>query len=770
MTSRRLRRPNPRRPLRCLAVGVVTGLLATAAAVGVGPATASHSAAPPVADVQPPVAGPAPDPTPPEDPTGEDAAEEEVAPLEVTLDDVTPSTLRARGTVTVRGTVTNVSEERWQDLNVHLLTSASPMTTAAELTEAAQSSAGSSIGGAGRLTGDGQFDSVGDLSPGASTPFVVRVPRAALQLSGEPGVYWLAVHVLGTNRTGRDGIADGRARTFLPLVPPTGRQQPGRRPVDTALVVPLREQVQRLSSGALTDPLRWAGLVEEDGRLDRLLTMAQSASDLPLTWAVDPAVLEAIGSLAAGNPTYDLGPTTGAGDGSAEPSPTTGGTTEPDPEEEPSAEQADAQGWLTEFVTAAEDARVMALPYGDVDAASLWRNNQVPLLEQAYEESATVLGDLGLDARSLLDPPSGLLPPGAVGELAGLESAPLLMLDDAAAPDAPSGTARTADGSRVLLADAAAGDGGPGPAPAHTPLAVRQRVLAEAALRLDGVGAASEVRGGPLVVGLPDAWDPGPAAADVLVEGLDVPWLRVVPLTTVATDRGRDAVLEEPLVYPHRERRRELPARNVDAALDLVTQGATLEGLLAENDTIGNLLARTALLTVSSAARGTARNAVSLARGSIAAVERRLGQVRIEGPDFVTMSSGEGFFAVTVVNDLDQPIEVVVVPGTDDEALTITPPDPLTLNAGARASLRLAARSTGFGVSGVTLTPATVDGAPLPTTTQINVRRSQVGVVIWVVMGVGAGVLVVALVLRIVRGRRSRRAERAAATPDGTPV
>ena len=48
----------------------------------------------------------------------------------------------------------------------------------------------------------------------------------------EPGVYWFGVHALGTNAAGRDAVADGRARTFLPYVPPKDRG----RPIDTALV------------------------------------------------------------------------------------------------------------------------------------------------------------------------------------------------------------------------------------------------------------------------------------------------------------------------------------------------------------------------------------------------------------------------------------------------------------------------------------------------------------------------------------------------------
>ena len=58
--------------------------------------------------------------------------------------------------------------------------------------------------------------------PGASAPYIDTVPRRRCSGADEPGVYWFGVHALGTNAAGRDGVADGRARTFLPYVPPEG--------------------------------------------------------------------------------------------------------------------------------------------------------------------------------------------------------------------------------------------------------------------------------------------------------------------------------------------------------------------------------------------------------------------------------------------------------------------------------------------------------------------------------------------------------------------
>ena len=73
---------------------------------------------------------------------------------------------------------------------------------------------------------------------------------------------------------------------------------------------------------------------------------------------------------------------------------------------------------------------------------------------------------------------------------------------------------------------------------------------------------------------------------------------------------------------------------------------------------------------------------------------------------------------------------------------------------------RMRAESTAIGVHEVTLRATTVAGDPIGSEVQFNVRTSNVGFVIWLVMGVGGGLLLVAIVWRIVRRVRDRR------TPD----
>jgi hypothetical protein len=134
--------------------------------------------------------------------------------------------------------------------------------------------------------------------------------------------------------------------------------------------------------------------------------------------------------------------------------------------------------------------------------------------------------------------------------------------------------------------------------------------------------------------------------------------------------------------------------------------------------------------------------------------------VDVDGPPFVMMSSETGPIAVTIVNNLDEPVTVRLEARTPREDLSIAVPEPVTLEPGQRAPVRMRAESTAIGVHEVTLRATTVAGDPIGSEVQFNVRTSNVGFVIWLVMGVGGGLLLVAIVWRIVRRVRERR------TPD----
>jgi hypothetical protein len=129
----------------------------------------------------------------------------------------------------------------------------------------------------------------------------------------------------------------------------------------------------------------------------------------------------------------------------------------------------------------------------------------------------------------------------------------------------------------------------------------------------------------------------------------------------------------------------------------------------------------------------------------------------VVGSPFVTMSGKTGNFVVTLVNDLDQRVRVGIRARTNSSLLSIDTPNTVTLPPKQRATVRLSAASSGIGVREVTLVPITDKGDEVGTPISFSVRSSQVGILIWAIMGVGMALLVVMIIRRWVKRGLSRR-------------
>lgn len=656
------------------------------------------------------------------------------------------------------GDITNRSDSTWTDLKVYLLTSSEPFTTGDELTSASQSDPTQEVGA--RITGEGLYEDVGELEPGESTSYLLSVPRGDLGISGASGVYWLGVHVLGSNEDGRDGNADGRARTFLPLM-----QAQGPR-TTVSLVVPVKAPVRRRSDGRLYHLRRWQRDLGPDGRLDRLFQLTSTATDQPVTLVTDPAVVDAARSVAADNPPINTAPTDGGNESgptespsqspSAESSPSPS-TEEPDPGgdgAELSPEAEDAADWVRLFQDQAEQHEVLAVPYGDADVASMLRSNFPDLYRDAVDLGTATMEDVGIEASPVVAPAGGYLPNQVLPKL---DPDTALILGDGAAPEAERSVIQTRQGQDAVIVSSAASGGGPLPTRAFGALAMRQRILSEAAVHAL-TGAADQ----PLVASTPQSWNPGSDWRSAqFFTGFDVPWLRVEDLGSVTAAAGvvspTDKQYDVPLIYPRRERRAEIPMANLLVTDELRTTGKVFANLLTRNDSVDKELGKAALLASSLTARAHPHRALVPVRRTSEGVRSLMARVRIDGSPFITMSSEEGTFIVKVINDLEEPVTVGIRANTGDPALKIEETEPVSLGPGQRASVRLRATSTNIGVYSVTLVATTRDGEPVGSATKFSVRSSQVGLVVWVIMGVGAAVFVVTAGFRIARRVRERR-------------
>jgi hypothetical protein len=707
-------------------VSLLPALVGAAAVAAAGLVTAPASAAPATAAVA-------------------RAPAEADDPLEVRIESLTPSSVPNRGRVRIRGTVTNVSEERWRAINVHAFMAAEPMTSADELAEATRTPVDAEVGD--RITIPGTFDPVGSLDPGQTVRFHVRLRRDQLPAS-EPGVYWFGAHALGNTDEARDGVADGRARTFLPLVPRT--RQTTRDPVQVALVMPLRHTIRHRPNGRIQGGRRWAEELEPGGRLAAQLDLAAAPGAGPLTWLVDPAVPDAVAHLAAGNPPRSLADTLPADPEDPDPpgsseSPTAEQVEESGSDEERDEDAADrvaevADDWLGGLrPTLATDA-VLTLPWGDPDLAAV-AEYAPGWYARSVDRPGTLLDRWETRTEPAAGSPSGYV---STGELGLLRDDETVIAGDRALPGVTAPLPARVDGHRVVFASSATASGGPGPEDPLTAVALRQRIVADAALRLLFHDRA------PLVVVLPEAF--GPASPQQFWSGLDPDWLA---LSDVSELENGPALPADRLDYPVEEELTELDEPAFEAAADLVAAGRTLEELLTLNDAVGDQVLGEALSGISYQHRDRALEARTEVIRGTQWIQRRMGTVRLRAPNGVTLASDTGNFAATIANGLPHPV-TVSLDAVSQGDVVVEPPARIQLPARGRQTVVLEASASSPGVHYVQLMVTDGTGTPLGAARQVPIRSAQVSRVIWLILGVGVGLLLLAIGNRVVHRVRNQ--------------
>lgn len=661
-------------------------------------------------------------------------------PISVRIRSLSPAVIPQRGPIVLSGVIANDSTETWTELRVYPWRSTQPITGLGELALAAETDPALGVGT--RIVDTSA--AIDSLEPGQSASFRVRIPRDRLGIEqGAAGVYWIGVQVLGSSSAGRDLIADGRARTFIPLV--------GRRPsvVSTAIVIPIRHRVAFTRTGSLTDEASWLEALGPDGHLRGVLDLLAEAPSGDVTVVVDPAVLDAVRRLADGNPPRDLGPVD-------EPGPNPTGSPSPTAEisrsslrlREIETVKHYAATWLADFTAAAKGLDLLALPYADLDVDAAAQHDP-ELIERAAALSTAALKRLGLSAPIVVMPPSGHLSPSTI---AAIPASMRILVSDAVlaarAPDPADDPTSVQVGERILhLTNAAASTGGPLPGNPHSALQLRQRILAEAALR------AADTKSRALIVAAPSDWDPGTAGGNFFTQ-LDRDWLALVPEAT-AHFVAPGQVPATDLTYPERAEDLELDESMFVRVHDVIAAGRTLGNILARPTDVTDEVAAQAIAGASYARRVDQTQSLLELDLAERFLTRYFRQIRIAAPPYVTLSSTSGRFRVDLANDLEYAVTVRIEALTDP-ALTIEAPAEVELAGQSRTTVLVNARSAELGVHEVTLLVTDVDGTPLGPQDSLPIRANQVGKVIWVIIGSGLALLFVAIVLRLVRRFRRR--------------
>ena len=550
----------------------------------------------------------------------------------------------------------------------------------------------------------------------------------------------------------------------------------GGATIAAGVIVPLRTTVRYRGNGKVGGTTRWLRTLSEGGRLHGLLG-ASDAAGQPFTWLVDPAVLDAVSRLAAGNPPRTLAPDPSVpGQEPVEPpapeapaEPGVAGSAVPSVPDLANATPDDMQGekqrllagtaatWLERFRTETVGRSLLALPYGDLDVSAAVRHDPQRYL-QALERSGAVMTALGLRSRLAVVPHDGLLSPEAIE--ATPPEATIILSDTAfAVPPTTDTSMLRLLKHRILITSTGAESGGPAPTAADDPLAVRQRLLSEAALRLDAGSSA------PVVLTVPTDWDAGDM--ETLFEAFDTPWLDADSISQItalpATGSSRKA-----LDYTDEAVAAELSSITFATTRRATDTSALLEEVLTLQSTVEVQVLDELLTNLSELHRPDPLRALESIRKTEATLRGRLASIRVQAPTAITLSSDTGPLGVTLVNGLDQPVSVALQ-AEGDEGLSLRGTTNRDLAPGARTLVRFEATAEQTGMHQLDFVVTSQSGVPLGSSAELPVRASSVSGLIWVVMAAGAALLFGAIAMRLVRrARRARRPSPDDGTDEGT--
>ena len=646
--------------------------------------------------------------------------------LDVRITALSPNNLGGSSAITMAGTVTNNDDHVWADAQAYLVIPAAPFTTRTQVDEAIDTRSAYTGERVVDLT---SIDEIGDLGPGSTTRFEVRVPRKRLGITGDDGIYPVGVQILGTDTDGtRDTAAIGRATTFLPLVSDSRPEA-----VSAGLVWPFVMPDRRKPDGDYADPHDLLALVSTGGRLRNQLDLASATRASASTVIIDPALLVGLDDVSRGRRLPD-GVTVSR------------------------AERQSAEQFVDDLVGLARRDAAWVLGYDRPDLLGITQSASAGQLTEVLDRAtSTTLAGFQLTGRGISWPTQDGVTAPLLSAVRGTGEKPVLVL-----PDALPGWERRDDslvqysarsGPMPLLVNDALDTGVPGQT---TTVTLRQRMLSEAALASLQSGSDPESRADALAMVDP-RWNPGrvggPSPLDEVfdapyVEGLSLEDMMNTPLT-----RYDGAV-------PRTAKASPIGAEQIAAAADAATTSGLIGRITPDSTDIEAEHARDIAQVLGVRWRDHRSEGLAAARAAAARVDRDLERLSIEGPDAVTLSSSEGSFPVTISNDTDHPVRIGVQIESSNPSFGVPDSDPVDIGAGERHTLTVAVDMSRQSSATLTARMITPDGEPFGSPAVFNVRSSRVGAALWVAIGLAAAFVVIALARRFRGHAKPREATR----------
>lgn len=641
--------------------------------------------------------------------------------LTVSIDNLSPSRLRGGATVTMTGTVTNRDEHAWTKVQAYLVIPGSPFTTRAQISEAINN--GAAYTGT-RVIDQGLFDDMGDLAPGQTLSFRVKVPYDKLGISGAQGVYPVGVQILGTDADGKrspDAIA--RATTFLPLI------SSGQKAVPASVLWPFLMPDYRTADGNYRDPQATLADISTGGQLRNLLDLAMSVPRRSSTALIDPALLVGVDDLVHKRhlpKSFEI--------------------TDP--------QVAEAHAFLKDLLSFSRTGSCWVLGFDRPDVLALAANPDLrrPLSSAIDDATEAALTKFQLSGRRVSWPTKDGVTASLLSTVRGDGDNPVILTSSAL----PGWQRRqgsivrytTSGGPVPLLVTDSLDVGVPGEASVVT---LRQRILSEAALAVLQRAIDPNSRADAVTMVDP-IWDPGTNSSNAnLGSAFDASFVSGSSLedlltTSLATYEGK---------VPVAAKANTLTRTQLEAASDLLIAGTTLTSIMPTTAGADAGYARDAAEVLGVRWRQHSQTGVTIARSRARAAGAELSKIKIAAPPSVTLSSSSGAFPLTITNDTKQAIRIGVTLDASNPALTIPRVKPVDIAAGERHTVTVKIDLHEQNTTFLTASLISGNGEPIGVPAVFKVRSSKVGAVLWVAMGLTGALVLVALFRRF-RRRRSR--------------
>jgi hypothetical protein len=453
------------------------------------------------------------------------------------LESISPPDAAPTSKITLAGYVKNGTNQPITGMSVRLRYSARPMASRAELEQHAE---GRGPALPGQILRPWQFRRA--VAAGAEETWRLQTTSRELGLTGF-GVYPLSIETYDSA-----GRALAAVRTFITFVPKDYQKQ--LKPTKVAWVWPLVDVPHRTVGTRFRDD-RLATEFAQGGRLSGLVAAARTTKT-PLTWSIDPALLDDARTMTKPYSVLERGAVAAGSVDSVE-----------RPENEAAAQ------WLTDLKAAAAGDTYFTTPYADPDVVALVRQRRTGDLKYAYSPAVQQVARdvLGRPPEPIAWPPEGAAGQDSLGQLSrNLEQvnptgSQIFLLSSnvlrgTAQTYTPSAAIRTTQGGNYAVA----GDqtissviGADTQAPGAAVLA-EQRFLAETAM----ITAEQPNLQRTLLVVPPRRWDPSQRFAERLLSGTATArWLQPVTLRDVTAAATRERVFAG---YPPEYQSHELSA------------------------------------------------------------------------------------------------------------------------------------------------------------------------------------------------------------------